>query len=148
MNEKGNEEASKRLDELGVEEIYGSYDKYGLINSRLRTLQAKFIYYEFKAYPEEYAQNGDNKSTLTKIMMRGDELKVCGISSESSFDEFEEVFAALGFKITRSDGDITASACEGGLNVNLVKQHEISGKTIPATLYITMPPICRTIVYF
>ena len=81
-------------------------------------------------------------------MMRGEELKICGISSESSFDEFEEVFTSLGFEVTRAGVNITASACEGGLTVRLVKQYENNGETVPSKLYFTMQTITRGVIIF
>ena len=80
--------------------------------------------------------------------MRGEELKICGISSESSFDEFEEVFTSLGFEVTRSGVNITASACEGGLTVRLVKQYENNGETVPSKLYFSLQTITRAEVMF
>ncbi len=147
-DQKGNEEAHDRLTELGVEEVDYTYDKYGLMYSKLFTLQTAFIGYQYRSYPLEYELYGNNKSTLTNIMMRGEELKICGISSESSFDEFEEVFTSLGFEVTRAGVNITASACEGGLTVRLVKQYENNGETVPSKLYFTMQTITRGVIIF
>ncbi|MBR6921801.1 MAG: hypothetical protein IKH51_06375 [Clostridia bacterium] len=141
--------AQKRLEELGVDEYYYVGDQYGHSTEyTLRCVNTSYIMYRSRSYPMEYELYGNNKSTLTNIMMRGEELKICGISSESSFDEFEEVFTSLGFEVTRAGVNITASACEGGLTVRLVKQYENNGETVPSKLYFTMQTITRGVIIF
>jgi hypothetical protein len=65
-----------------------------------------YVRYQISGFPDRY----DEQSYVTHIDICGiNDVAVCGITVNSTFDEFESTFKNLGFNVTRSEMDLLYS---------------------------------------
>ena len=68
----------------------------------------KYTYSDFLLrFHSYFVKEGNSRPMVTKITIRNDKIKLCGIDINSSFDDFEKTFSALGFKTKRTKNAAT-----------------------------------------
>ncbi len=108
----------------GAREYLGSAYKMVIDEDGSQHLPEKYVSYLVSAYPD-YSDGG---KYITRIEIRDPEVKIYGLSINSSLEEFDELFKSMGYEISEvgSTGKCHKAEKEGiwfslfeGLNLNV-----------------------------
>ncbi len=112
-------------------------------------LESPYAAYCYNSYPEYPGRGGDNETCITQVSFTTDKIKICGIGLSSTYEEFEETFASLGFIVTKNGNNYRAEDKETGLRISVadVTDYNNGGKQ-ERVMTMNLSPMQRSVIYY
>lgn len=112
-------------------------------------LESPYAAYCYNSYPEYSGIGGDNETCIIQVSFTTDKIKICGIGLSSTYEEFEETFASLGFIVTKNGNNYRAEDKETGLSISVadVTYYNNGGKQ-ERVMIMNLSPMQRSVINY
>lgn len=107
--------------------------------------EAPYVKYCYVGYPESYVEGAEQR--VTSILIAGEDIKICGININSSYEDFEKTFSELGLDVSKNGDTYTAKNDESGIRITVYDGTFEYGVQM-RVMTVSISPIQRYVIYF